>query len=359
MSIIFRQLMDLRSSTYTYLLADANSKEAVLIDPVFEQARRDSALIKELGLKLIYTIETHIHADHITGAWLLKQAFGSQIVVSSRTNIDCADVLVSHGDNIHFGRHYLETRATPGHTDGCTTFVLDDETLAFTGDALLIRGTGRTDFQQGDAATLYKSVRQQIFSLPDSCLLYPGHDYRGLTCSSVAEERQHNPRLGGNRSESDFVGYVENLGLPHPNQIKRAVPANLRCGQPEFVADRLVEPDWAPLKYTYAGIYEIDAEWVEEHRRLVQLIDVREESEFCGILGHIDGAKLIPLGQLRERLQDISRETPVVTVCRSGARSTQAVVILEKEGFENLANLSGGMIQWRSLGLPVVEQQAD
>ena len=227
--------------------------------------------------------------------------------------------------------------------------------MAFTGDALLIRGTGRTDFQQGDARALYHSVIEQIFTLPDICLLYPGHDYRGLTCSSVLEEKQHNPRLGGQRSEADFVGYVENLDLPHPHQIDVAVPANMKCGEADFVTEKDGIPDWAPLNYTYAGIYEIGAEWVEENLQHVQLVDVRGEDEYQGILGHIETAKSIPLDQLRKRANEISLDKPVVTVCRSGGRSTQAIVLLKKAGFENLANLKGGMIGWRSLGLSVVQ----
>ena len=183
--MIFRQLMDPVSSTYTYLLAD--SGEAVLIDPVFERVRRDSALLHELDLTLRYTMETHVHADHVTGAWAHRQRCGSQIAVAVVAGAQGADVHLVPGDQVHFGKRYLSVRATPGHTNGCVTYVLDDESMAFTGDALLIRGAGRTDFQEGDAATLYRSVHSQIFSLPDHCVLYPGHDYRGITASSVAE----------------------------------------------------------------------------------------------------------------------------------------------------------------------------
>ena len=354
MNTVFRQLLDLRSSTYTYLLADPKTGEAVLIDPVFEQVRRDSALISELGLKLLYTLDTHVHADHITGAWLLKQRLGSRIAISARSNAKGADLFLKHGDRISFGNHYLEARATPGHTDSCMTYVLDDHSMAFTGDALLIRGAGRTDFQQGSASTLYQSITGQIFSLPETCLLYPAHDYRGLTCSSVMEEKQYNPRLGGDRSEGDFVGYMKNLGLPHPKQIDVAIPANLHCGHIDVVDAKPDEPEWAPLSYTYAGIYEVEPEWLDENRHKVQIIDVREPVEFNGILGHIDGALLIPLDQLRNRCKGLSSDKPVVAVCRSGGRSTRAVSMLEEEGFKQVANLSGGMIHWRSHDLPVV-----
>jgi len=359
MAIIFRQLMDLRSSTYTYLLADPDTRAAVLIDPVFEQARRDAALLTELELKLLYTLDTHVHADHITSAWLLKQRLGSRIAISTQSGASGADVFLKPGDKIAFGPRHLEARATPGHTNGCMTYVLDDHSMAFTGDALLIRGAGRTDFQQGDAGTLYHSVTEQIFSLPDHCLLYPAHDYRGLTSSSVMEEKRHNPRLGGNRSEKDFTGYMKSLGLPHPKQIDIAVPANLHCGHINVVAEKLQEPEWAPLNYTYAGVYEVQPEWLDENRRRVQIIDVRDAEEYTGILGHIEGARLIPLQELRNQCKGLAADQPVVAVCRSGGRSARAVAILEEAGFNQAANLAGGMIHWRSLGLPVVDERTE
>ena len=214
--LVFRQLFDPTSSTYTYLLADSDSREAVMIDPVFEEAPRDSALVRELGLTLLYTLETHVHADHVTGAWDLKQRLGSKIAVSGDGGADGADLYLKDRDRVKFGTRYLQVRATPGHTDGCLTYVLDDETMAFTGDCVLVRGCGRTDFQQGDPRAMYRAVHAQIFSLPESCLLYPAHDYRGLTVSSVGEERRFNPRFGGELCEDDFVGYMKNLGLPHP-----------------------------------------------------------------------------------------------------------------------------------------------
>src|SRR6185295_11800851 len=155
--LIFRQLFDAPSSTYSYLLADSATCEAVLIDPVFEQVNREIALLKELDLKLVVTVETHVHADHVTGAWLLHRQLGSKIVVPALSGTDGADVEIHHGDRIAFGKHFLQARATPGHTGGCTSYVLDDKSMAFTGDALLIRGCGRTDFQEGDPATLFRS----------------------------------------------------------------------------------------------------------------------------------------------------------------------------------------------------------
>ena len=352
--LIFRQLVDPTSSTYTYLLADSRTSDAVLIDPVFEQARRDTALIRELGLNLRYALETHVHADHVTGAWLLKREFGSQIAVAKSSGAEGADRYLDHGDRIEFGSRRLSVRATPGHTNGCLTYVLDDESMAFTGDCLLIRGSGRTDFQHGDPSRMYQSVHMQIFSLPQDCLLYPAHDYRGLTVTSVREERRFNPRLGGEISEADFSGYMRNLHLPHPRQIDVAVPANMACGRPQDGNVSAAAPDWAPLTYSFAGIWEIQPQNLEENARNVQIVDVREPDEFDGPLGHIAGAKLVPLGELTRRVAEIDRGRPVVTVCRAGGRSAQAVSILQKAGIDNVANLTGGMLRWRADGHPVV-----
>lgn len=351
--MIFRQLFDPQSSTYSYLLGDERTRAAVLIDPVFEQARRDRALIAELNLKLLVTLETHVHADHVTGAWLLKQRLGSRIALSSASGATGADLPLAHGDRVAFGSRYLEARETPGHTNGCLTYVLDDESMAFTGDALLIRGCGRTDFQQGSARTLYRSVHSQIFTLPAACLLYPGHDYRGLTVTSVDEERRLNPRLGSGIGEADFTGYMNNLGLPHPKQIDVAVPANLQCGQLANPPAQTAEPTWAPLTFTFAGIWEIYPQALEEIAGKVQIVDVREVSEYSGPLGHIEGARLIPLGDLAARANDLARERPIVAVCRSGARSAQACVILQRLGFSEVANLAGGMLRWRAEGFAV------
>jgi glyoxylase-like metal-dependent hydrolase (beta-lactamase superfamily II)/rhodanese-related sulfurtransferase len=356
--LIFRQLFDPQSSTYSYLLADARAREAVLIDPVFEQARRDAALIAELDLKLVATLETHVHADHVTSAWLLKRQFGSAIALSAASGAEGADRVLSHGERVQFGPRYVEVRATPGHTHGCVTYVLDDESMAFTGDCLLIRGSGRTDFQQGDPHAMYRSVRSQILTLPAACLLYPAHDYRGLTVTSVAEERRYNPRLGGEIGESDFVGYMSHLGLPHPKLIDIAVPANLRCGQPEKDTALPTEPGWAPLTFTFAGIWEIHPDALEENAEHIQIVDVREADEYHGPLGHIRGAKLIPLGALPARAGELVRDRPVVAVCRSGARSAQASVLLQRAGFNEVANLAGGMLRWRAEGHPVEEGQA-
>ena len=195
--MLFKQLFDQDTWTYTYLLADPGSREAIIIDPVVERVDRDLKLIAELGLELVYTLDTHVHADHVTGSGELRNRTGALSGVASVAEVACVDRNLIHGDVLRFGRYALEVRSTPGHTNGCLTFVVETsgQTLAFTGDALFIRGCGRTDFQQGDAATLYSSVHGQIFSLPEDTIVYPGHDYRGHTMSTVAEEKAHNPRL--------------------------------------------------------------------------------------------------------------------------------------------------------------------
>uniref|UniRef100_A0A1B6D9M4 Persulfide dioxygenase ETHE1, mitochondrial n=1 Tax=Clastoptera arizonana TaxID=38151 RepID=A0A1B6D9M4_9HEMI len=223
----FRQLFDLESSTYTYLLADVNCKEAVLIDPVLEQVERDWKLIKELGLNLKFAINTHMHADHVTGTGKLRKLTCCKSVISKLSGAQ-ADIHVDENDVIEFGCHQLKIRSTPGHTSGCITYVSEDQGMAFTGDALLIRGCGRTDFQEGNPTTLYNSVHSQIFSLPENFKLYPAHDYKGQTVTTVWEEKQFNPRLTKNLEE--FVNIMNNLNLPYPKKIDVSVPMNMICG---------------------------------------------------------------------------------------------------------------------------------
>lgn len=229
--MLFRQLFDPESSTYTYLLADAQTKEAVLIDPVIEQIDRDLGLVADLGLTLRWVLDTHVHADHVTAAGAIRARTGARTALGRGAGTVCADVYVKDGDRIAFGRHEIEARETPGHTSGCVTYVTDEGAMAFTGDALLVRGSGRTDFQQGDARTLYRSVHEKILSLPASTLLYPGHDYKGRTVTSVDEERRLNPRLGGGKTEDDFVEIMGKLQLAYPKKIDVALPANLECGR--------------------------------------------------------------------------------------------------------------------------------
>ncbi|CAL0310715.1 unnamed protein product [Lupinus luteus] len=234
--LLFRQLFEKESSTYTYLLADSSHphKPALLIDPVDKTVDRDLSLIKELGLKLVYAMNTHVHADHVTGTGLIKSKVSDVKSVISKASSAKADLYVEQGDKIWFGDLFLEVRATPGHTLGCITYVTGDASdqpqprLAFTGDALLIRGCGRTDFQGGSSEQLYKSVHSQIFTLPEDTLLYPAHDYKGFSVSTVGEELQYNPRL--TKDEETFKNIMANLNLSYPKMIDVAVPANLVCG---------------------------------------------------------------------------------------------------------------------------------
>lgn len=352
--LIFRQLFDTASSTYTYLLGDRQTRQAVIIDTVFEQHWRDRALVDELGLQLVAALDTHCHADHVTGAWLMQSVTGCRIGISKHYGeaLRGADLRLEHGDHVAFGARNLEVRATPGHTDGCVAYVLDDRSRVFTGDSLMIRGAGRCDFQQGNAHTLYRSITEQIFSLPDDCLVFPGHDYSGRTMSTVGEERAHNPRIGGQADERDFVGFMENMQLPHPKQIAIALPANLRSGKPDD--GKAPRPaDWGPVRQSYAGLLEIDPEWVAMHLGQVHVLDVRRREELDERLGSIKGAQLIPLNELKDRLAEIPRDQPVIPVCHAGMRSGQATVILRQAGFPHVANLHGGMLLWQQLGLPV------
>jgi sulfur dioxygenase len=235
--MIFRQLFEPQSSAYTYLVGCERTREAVLVDPVLETVERDLALIAELGLTLKYTIETHIHADHVTGAARLRQETGSKAAVPERSNAGHVDVPVREGEAIAVGDLYLKPVYTPGHTDDHYAYLLEaaDGPRVFTGDALMIDGCGRTDFQNGDAATLYRSVHEKIFALPEDTLVYPGHDYQQRRVSSVGQEKARNPRLGGGRSLDEFVAIMNGLNLPRPKKMDVAVPTNRACGEIQAV----------------------------------------------------------------------------------------------------------------------------
>ena len=225
--MIFRQLFDAESSTYTYLLADPATREAVLIDAVREQVDRDLGLLVELDLELVYVLDTHVHADHVTGAGALRDRTGARTVVGGRA-APCADVHVGHGDVLRAGSLEIHVLATPGHTDDSVSYVVGDR--VFTGDALLVRGTGRTDFQNGDAGALYDSITRVLFALPDATQVFPAHDYRGHTATTIGEEKRFNPRVAG-KSRDEFVALMRELNLPAPRKIQEAVPANQACGE--------------------------------------------------------------------------------------------------------------------------------
>ena len=348
--LLFRQLFDAATGTFTYLLADVASRQGVLIDPVFEQHSRDLSLIQELGIELVASIDTHAHADHVTGSWLMQEATGCAIGLAAVARAENVTQPLHHGDRVSFGQRYLEVRSTPGHTDGCISFVLDNHSMAFTGDALLVRGCGRCDFQQGNAHTLWASITEQIFSLPDSCLLYPGHDYTGRTASSVVEEKAFNARLGGAATERDFVGHMENMKLPHPHKIAEALPGNMRSGKPREAQARAA---WAPVQRSYAGLPELAPAWVAAHQQELTILDVRGPEELEGPDGRISGSLNIPLPELDQRHQEIPSGKPVVVVCHSGSRSALATQQLLKAGLSQVANLRGGLSRWNAEGYPL------
>jgi len=228
MSLIFRPLFEKESSTYTYLLADSQTKEAVIIDAVSETKQRDIGLIEELGLDLKYIIETHVHADHITSSCPLKDHFSqAQIVLGSANSVTCADILIKDGESLAFGKYQIKALSTPGHTDGCMSYVIDDK--VFTGDALLIRSCGRCDFQGGSAKKLYNAI-QYLFTLPEATLVYPAHDYGGRTVSSIWEEKTFNEMIGGGVDQAEFIRRVDAMELSLPAKIHVAVPSNQVCG---------------------------------------------------------------------------------------------------------------------------------
>jgi sulfur dioxygenase len=238
--MIFRQLYEPLSNTYTYLLGCEDTGQALLIDPVISSMERDLAELQNLGLKLAFTVDTHIHADHITAALELKNKVGSKIAAPAFDRLPCTDAGIEEGKRFQLGSITLQPLHTPGHTDGHFAYVFGDR--VFTGDALLIEGCGRTDFQNGDADALYKSVREKLFSLPDDYLVYPAHDYKDRRVSSIAQEKKRNPRLGEDKTLEQFREIMANLNLPYPKFIDHAVPGNRQCGVcPSHLPEKLAQ----------------------------------------------------------------------------------------------------------------------
>lgn len=348
--IIFHQLFEPESSTYTYIIADKQTQEAAIIDPVLETVDRDLKLIDELGLKLIYALDTHIHADHITGAGELRKRLGIKTAVSSDAHVDCVDIPLEDGQELLLGDKKIKVIATPGHTNTCLTYAF--EGLIFTGDALLIRSCGRTDFQQGDSAKLFHSVREKLFKLPEETKIYPGHDYRGHTSSTIGMEKKHNVRLNETMSLEDFKKIMSELKLANPKKIHEAVPANLSCGKPNDI--RTLHPQ------VVDGIPEITVEDLLSHmgdvkNKKIRLIDVRRPEEYNNELGHIEGTEMITLGpDLTSFLEKGDRSEEIVFVCRSGGRSGTATAESIKLGYQFTINMVGGMIRWNEKKQPVV-----
>jgi len=223
-----RQLFDYDTWTYTYLLWDEATKEAAIIDSVKEQFERDVKYINDLGLTLKYALETHIHADHVTAAGKLRDELGAETAVHIEGGAECADIQIQEGNEFSLGTQVIKALHTPGHTSGDVTYAIDG--ALFTGDALLIRGCGRTDFQQGDSETLYHSITEILFQFPDDTVVYPGHDYSGFSESTIGEEKALNPRLGNAKPKKEFTDIMDNMDLPKPKRIDVAVPGNVACG---------------------------------------------------------------------------------------------------------------------------------
>lgn len=235
-----RSLFDPATSTFTYLVLDPKTRRAALIDPVIEHLERDLALVRDLDLTLAFALDTHIHADHVTSAGALRDRTGASTGRGAAYGPGCADLALREGDVLTLGDVHIEVRETPGHTVGCLSFVVRDGDRiegVMTGDALFVRGTGRTDFQGGSPTRLYHSIRERLFTLPDATLVHPGHDYRGHHLTTIGEEKRLNPRIAEGKTEAEFVRIMSELKLPPPQRLDVAVPANIRCGRPPTSPD--------------------------------------------------------------------------------------------------------------------------
>jgi sulfur dioxygenase len=345
--MILRQLFDRETSTFTYLLADEATGEAALIDPVLENIDRDLGLVSELGLLLRYAMDTHVHADHVTAAGEIRRRTGCRTVAGAR-GASCADLLLEHGETLCLGDLTIEVIATPGHTDDSVCYRVGDE--LFTGDTLFVRGNGRTDFQNGDPGDLFDSITRRLFALNDATRVWPGHDYKGFSATTIGEEKRLNPRLA-HRSRAEFVTLMNGLDLPPPRALAVAVAANRACGTTD-VASMHAVPDTAPAAGAVpdtapaAAIDEIEPADLAGLRG-ARIIDVRERAEFEGELGHLPDAELVPLATLPDAARGWERDGDIVVVCRSGKRSLEGARRLVDLGFERVHSLRGGMIAVR------------
>lgn len=345
------QLLDPTSSTYTYLLWDDDTREAIIIDPVDAQVQRDLAAINERGLLLRTIVETHAHADHITSAAQLIEHTGAQAATPADCGIKPSAIQLHDGDTLRFGRHVLTAMHTPGHTAGSMCYRVGEH--LFTGDTLLIGGCGRTDFQSGSAAALYHSITQRLFTLPDSTLVWPGHDYKGQTHSSIGHEKRHNARLtlhGQTRSQDEFVALMSQLQLPRPRRIDEAVPANLSLGVRHEAGAALQEPRMAAADAGYAGDVspQLAYQWWQSGH--AHLLDIRTDAERAWV-GFIDGIASIEwkhwpgmaiTASFDEKLTAaLPAGSRVVFMCRSGIRSIPAAQRAQQLGYEAYNMLEG------------------
>lgn len=342
--MLFRQLFDVVSSTYTYLLAGDTGGEALLIDPVAERVDGYLRLLDELGLRLVKAIDTHVHADHVTALGLLRDRTRCTTVMGRRSRVDVVSMRIDEGDHVEIDGVQLSVLYTPGHTDDSYSFLMADR--VFTGDTLLIRGTGRTDFQNGDAFAAYDSLFGKLLPLADATLVYPGHDYNGNTVSTIGEERAHNPRLQVASAE-EYARLMANLHLPDPKMMDVAVPANLHIGLPQDapeVAEFALDADAALTLLGTPGIVFVDLRETEERHRD----------------GAIPSAIHLPYPRLAEALQPGSpfralaagAADELIFYCAFGERSALALRAAREVGIEHARHLTGGLEAWLNAGGP-------
>src|SRR5262252_1730476 len=340
--MIFRQLFDHTSSTYSYLLASRPGGEALIIDPVLEKVDRYLHLVKELDLKLVKAVDTHLHADHITGLGALRDHTHCITVMGEQTKADVVSMRLADGDKLAIEGLSLDAIYTPGHTDDSYSFVLPDR--VFTGDTLLIRGTGRTDFQNGDPRQQYESIFNRLLKLPETTLVYPAHDYKGDTVSTIGEEKAFNPRLQV-KSVEEYVELMNNLNLPNPKMMDVAVPANMKVG---LAQEEIARRGWSVT--------------AREAQRLigqpdVALIDLRERSE-RERYGTIPGSLHVPYPSLQENigsggtLYELAKSTRkrLVFYCAFGERSAMAVQAAQDAGLTAACHIEGGLDAWKKAG---------
>ena len=349
--MMFRELN--RGKCKTYLVACEETGSAALVDPVREKIERYLAILAYHHLRLETVIDTHTHADHRTASFDLRELVGATAVMHRRAPAPHIDRHVEDGDVIDVGKIAVHVLYTPGHTpDGIS---LHFANRVLTGDTILIRGTGRSDFAGGDPAAQYDSITQKLFALPDATQMYPAHDYRGNTCSTIGEEKRSNPRVAGRNRES-YVELMNNLGLPLPDKIQEVLQPN----QTALDDDGMHFPSLAEMNQ----VRQRTAAEVQEALCSASpplILDVREPEEFDGELGHIAGAVLIPLKELSQRagVLEPHKERPIIVVCRAGVRSTTGAAILTGLGYDHVANLKGGMVDWNDQRLAVERDAHD
>lgn len=336
-----------RGKCKTYLVACERTRKALIIDPVRENVSRYLAFLAYRSLELDAIVDTHTHADHPTGAFQLRDLTGARLIMHRRAPAPAVSEHVEHGDEITVGEARLKVLYTPGHTPDSISLYAGDR--VFTGDVLLIGGTGRADFAGGDAGEQYDSITQHLFTLPDETLVLPAHDYRGNTHSTIGHEKRHNPRISG-RSREEYVQLMASIRFPMPDKIQEVLQPN----QSAIEDDRVRFPELAELnRVRQLSAAELRALLASDPPPLV--LDVREPEEYRGELGHIPGALLMPLRELAARAGELEphKGRIIVAVCRSGVRSTTAAAMLYGLGFERVYNLKDGMLDWNDRGMPV------